>query len=218
MYSCHSSFLYFYLTVCIFFRMIMKTSDSTKQLFKNPALERFSRSNAPAVITALFLLAVFIFSLGLYLSSLVFLIQFYWCLLGLLIFSLAEYLIHRYVFHFGDYRNVKSWQSKIHGVHHDFPSDKERLALPIPLALGISLLLFFLLQFMLGDIAYGLFSGFISGYGAYFLIHYLIHTRKPPKNNLRVLWRNHHIHHHVDEHKAFGVTSPFWDWIFRTRP
>lgn len=196
----------------------MKASGSSKQLFENPLLERFSRSSAPLVITSLFVLASVIFCFGLSDNSLPFFRQIVWVIIGLVVFSLAEYLIHRYIFHFGDYRSGKNWQSKIHGIHHDTPSDRERLALPMPIALGVSLVVFFLFKFLMGIWAYGFFPGFISGYSLYLLIHFLIHTRKPPQNRLKVLWKNHHIHHHINEHKAFGVTTPFWDWVFRTLP
>lgn len=196
----------------------MKATDSTKKLFENPILERLSRSSAPRVITALYLLAFGIFLWGFPDSSNPLNGKLLWLLVGLIAFSLAEYLIHRFVFHFGDYRNEKKWQAKIHGIHHDFPSDKDRLALPIPVALGVSLLLFLVLKWIMGDLAFAFFPGFLVGYATYLCVHFLIHTRKPPKNYLRALWRNHHIHHHVDERKSFGVTSPFWDWVFQTLP
>lgn len=198
--------------------MTMKTSSSSKQLFENPFLERFSRSNAIAVISALFILAFIVFLYGLYIQVMAIPSQIAWLLIGLLVFSFAEYLIHRYVFHHGNYREGKSWQSKFHGIHHDIPSDRERLTLPMPLALAVSSLVFFLFKFLMGSLAYGFFPGFISGYALYLLVHYWIHTRKPPRNRLKVLWRNHHIHHHVNEHKAYGVTTPFWDWVFGTLP
>ncbi|MCS5490199.1 sterol desaturase family protein [Algoriphagus limi] len=196
----------------------MKAANSSKQLFENPFLERFSRSNAIAVIASLFGLALIIFLYGVYFRLVPLGLQILLVFAGLFAFSFFEYLIHRYVFHAGNYREGKNWQSKLHGIHHDIPSDRERLTLPMPLALGVSLVVFFLFKFLIGSLAYGFFPGFISGYALYLLVHYWIHTRKPPKNSLKVLWRNHHIHHHVNENKAYGVTTPFWDWVFRTLP
>ncbi|MFL6539557.1 MAG: fatty acid hydroxylase, partial [Chthoniobacterales bacterium] len=58
---------------------------------------------------------------------------------GLVIWSFAEYTMHRFVFH---YEPKSRWGQKLHfmahGVHHDYPSDSTRLVMPplisIPLA------------------------------------------------------------------------------------
>jgi|TARA_A200000159_G_scaffold162721_1_gene187242 sterol desaturase/sphingolipid hydroxylase (fatty acid hydroxylase superfamily) len=55
---------------------------------------------------------------------------------GLLFFSLIEYLMHRFLYHSRpNYKDERYWQYKVHGVHHDFPTDNGLLALPIPLAI-----------------------------------------------------------------------------------
>ena len=192
--------------------------DSNTPLFENPHLEKFSKSNAVVVLSSLFVLASGIFLIGLVGHSILISGLTGWFLTGLLVFSLTEYVIHRYVFHSGNYRDKKTWQSKLHGIHHDRPADRERLTLPISLALGVALHVFLIFKLFFGNPAFGFFPGFISGYAFYLLVHFWIHTRKPPKNRLKMLWRNHHIHHHVNKQKAFGVTSPFWDWIFGTLP
>ncbi len=192
--------------------------DSNHPLFENPHLEKFSKSNAVFVISSLFVLAGTIFSIGVVGYSISIPGLTGWFLTGFLIFSLIEYLIHRYVFHSGNYREKKNWQSKLHGIHHERPAARERLTLPMSLALGVSLNVFLIFKLLMGNFAFGFFPGFITGYALYLLVHFWIHTRKAPKNQLKVLWRNHHIHHHVDDGKAFGVTSPFWDWVFGTLP
>ena len=50
---------------------------------------------------------------------------------GILSFSVVEYFIHRYIFHFeAKNHNQELIKYKIHGVHHEYPRDKERLAMP----------------------------------------------------------------------------------------
>lgn len=56
------------------------------------------------------------------------------------------------------------------------------------------------------------------GYAIYLFIHYVVHARKPPKNFLKYLWTHHSLHHYVFEDRAFGVSSPLWDIIFKTMP
>ena len=64
-------------------------------------------------------------------------------ILGLLFFTLIEYLMHRFLYHSGpDYKDERYWQYKVHGVHHEFPTDTGLLALPIPLAILLGAVFF----------------------------------------------------------------------------
>lgn len=188
------------------------------RLFKNPLLEWLSRPNAPAVIAGLVVTSWATFFYGLARTEFSFSTGVLVYFLGTGSFTLAEYLIHRYVYHQENYRDPSNWRFRIHGIHHKHPTDKERLALPLPLALILSLLLFGLFNLLLGDRAFFFTPGFVTGYALYLTVHYLIHTRPAPKGGIRILWKHHHIHHHVDETRAFGVTSPLWDYVFGTMP
>ncbi len=140
--------------------------------------------------------------------------------LGLLFFTFIEYIVHRYLYHSGeDYKDEKNWQYKIHGIHHAIPREKHYLAMPLILALVVAGILFGLLYLGLGNYIYFFFPGFLSGYAIYLYIHYTIHTKTPPKNSkLKYLWTHHNIHHYKDDDKAYGVSSPLWDYIFGTMP
>lgn len=139
------------------------------------------------------------------------------CIFGMVVFSLTEYVTHRFLYHSGkDYKNEKYWQYKIHGVHQIFPGDLKLLAMPIFLALFISGVLFSGIYLLWGDPTYFFWSGFMLGYAIYLFIHYMVHARKPPRNFLKYLWTHHALHHYVFEDKAFGVSSPLWDIIFGT--
>ena len=71
-------------------------------------------------------------------------------LFGILLWTLTEYLIHRYIFHYEPKTRVgKRLHYMIHGVHHDYPNDARRLVMPpsvsVPLAFlfyGMFLLIF----------------------------------------------------------------------------
>ena len=41
---------------------------------------------------------------------------------------------------------------------------------------------------------------------------------KAPKGFFNFLWANHAVHHYKDQTKAYGVSSPFWDYVFGTMP
>ncbi|WP_053978185.1 sterol desaturase family protein [Mangrovimonas xylaniphaga] len=140
-------------------------------------------------------------------------------ILGLLLFTLIEYLAHRFLYHSGeDYKNEANWQYTVHGVHHAYPKDEGLLAMPIPLAILLGALFFALFYVIMGEYTYLFWPGFFFGYAAYLYIHYIIHARRPPKNWFRYLWKHHHLHHHKFDDKAYGVSSPLWDIVFGTMP
>lgn len=196
----------------------MKNQKKTILLFQNPFLEKLSHSNALMVIAILAFISLVFFIVSAIKVHLSILIQLTLFFVGFLFFTLAEYLIHRFVFHSGEYTNTQKWQFKIHGIHHATPQDKERLTLPLLLAIVISAVFFFLYWIVMGQYSYFFFPGFLFGYASYLTVHYLIHTRRPPRNIFRFLWKHHQIHHHKNDNQAFGVTTPLWDIVFRTMP
>ncbi|MCB0493780.1 MAG: sterol desaturase family protein [Cyclobacteriaceae bacterium] len=193
-------------------------NKGSKQLFKNPILEKLSRTHI-----AVPLIIFFVYSSGLIywnvthtslsvgLSILMFIV-------GLLSFTWVEYLVHRYLFHMKTYTEVREkLQYTMHGVHHEFPKDKSRLAMPPLLSITISTLLLFLFRLVLGDLVFSFLPGFLVGYALYLAIHYMVHAYQPPKNILKFLWINHSIHHYKDGDGAYGVSSPLWDYVYGTR-
>ena len=88
-----------------------------------------------------------------------------------------------------------------------------------PLAsITIATILLFILQWVLGDFVFAFLPGFLVGYATYLFVHYIVHAYQPPKNVFRTLWIHHGIHHYKDHERAFGVSSPLWDYVFRTLP
>src|SRR5690606_14625817 len=75
-----------------------------------------------------------------------------WLAFGLFVWTITEYVLHRWIFHFYPSAN---WAKRIHfifhGVHHDYPNDANRLVMPpsasIPLALGF----YFLFEWLLPE-------------------------------------------------------------------
>lgn len=139
---------------------------------------------------------------------------------GLFVFTLVEYVMHRYLFHINTETEKRAnFQYTLHGVHHEFPKDKERLAMPPVMSIAIATFLLFFFKLFMGDMVFAFLPGFLVGYAGYLCMHYILHTFKAPKNgSFSSLWANHAVHHYKDQSKAFGVTSPFWDIMFRTMP
>lgn len=191
----------------------------SKRLFESPFLESLTRTHVAIPVSIFFLYAlgllywsVRVLDMGAPIVALLF-------LGGLLTFSWVEYQVHRHLFHIHpSSEKRKKLQYTIHGVHHAYPKDKDRLAMPPVLSVAIATGLLFLLKLLLGSVSFAFLAGFLCGYAAYLLVHYLVHVFPPPKNLFRSLWINHSIHHYKDPEKAFGVSSPLWDYVYKTNP
>jgi sterol desaturase/sphingolipid hydroxylase (fatty acid hydroxylase superfamily) len=146
-------------------------------------------------------------------------------LLGLFLWTLAEYGLHRFVFHF---RPRTPRQERIiflfHGVHHAQPQCKTRLVMPpvvsIPMAVIFYGLLTLLVGLVLGQphLVGPLTSGLLIGYINYDLTHYATHHFPMRGKLLRYLKRYHMLHHYKTPDQRFGVSSPLWDIVFKTKP
>jgi sterol desaturase/sphingolipid hydroxylase (fatty acid hydroxylase superfamily) len=139
---------------------------------------------------------------------------------GLFIWTLSEYWLHRLVFHWDpDNQFGHRLHFIIHGVHHDHPNDKMRLVMPPGASIPLALLFFGLFWLIFGTpTAYPLFAGFLAGYLVYDYMHYYLH-HAVPKSKLGKRLREQHMRHHFQDHRfGYGVSSPFWDAVFRTLP
>ena len=116
------------------------------------------------------------------------------------------------------YTNIrKKLQYVMHGVHHEFPKDKSRLAMPPLLSITLSSVLLLIFRVILGDFVFAFLPGVLVGYSTYLSIHYMIHVFQPPDNFFKRLWINHSVHHYKNGEVVFGVSSPLWDYVYRTR-
>lgn len=146
-------------------------------------------------------------------------------LLGLFLWTISEYLLHRFLFHMP----VKGEKAQrivflFHGVHHAQPQMKTRLVMPpavsIPLAAifyGLFFVIFALL-FQAANWVGPVFSGFIIGYLIYDITHYATHHFPMRSGYLKFIKRYHMQHHYKTPDKRFGVSSPIWDKVFNTYP
>lgn len=154
-------------------------------------------------VTVPFAIAIFVDLAGIYRLHLV--------LAGIAAWTLLEYLVHRFVFH----RHAVG--QRLHQLHHDHPSDPdaERSSLSTPL-----------LAFPIGYLLIGaagvedgsaIFAGLLLGYLAFIAVHYAVH-RWPIEPGSRLYpAKLRHLTHHCLEDCNFGVTTIFWDIVFRTQ-
>ncbi|TAE52244.1 MAG: fatty acid hydroxylase [Bacteroidetes bacterium] len=181
--------------------------------------QHLSRTNSAVPISLLLLIAFVATGWTFFQGTLPPLTGILFLLAGMLSFTLAEYLVHRFFYHMP---TPDKWrenlQMTIHGNHHAHPLDDEHLALPPFLSAPISMMLIWLGYIVAGPGGIVFMSGFICGYAAYLSIHYIMHMYSPPKNFFKILWRHHAIHHYRNNQVAFGVSSPVWDFVFGTMP
>ena len=196
---------------------VIPKSKGSKQLFKNPVLEKLTRTHisVPLVIFLLYSSVLLYWSITH--TSLTPLTTIGLFVLGLISFTWVEYNMHRHIFHMKTFSAMRAkLQYTIHGVHHEFPKDKDRLAMPPILSVTIATVLLLVFRVILGDFVFSFLPGFLVGYAYYLSVHYMVHAFQPPKNFLKVLWINHSMHHYRDGESIFGVSSPLWDYIYGT--
>ncbi|PVH89776.1 Inositolphosphorylceramide-B hydroxylase [Cadophora sp. DSE1049] len=146
----------------------------------------------------------------------------YW-FLGLFLWTLVEYVLHRFLFHLDkwlpDNRVALTTHFLLHGIHHYLPMDKLRLVMPPTLFLALATPFWKLAHAVFywdWCVATAVFCGGIFGYICYDLTHYFLHHRTLP-SYWRELKKYHLQHHFMDYENGFGVTSRFWDVIFGTQ-
>jgi len=196
----------------------VSNKDETVRMFKSDFMEFFSRVHFTVplyiyipVILIMMYLSIFTYKLSVLNIAVLF-------LAGIFTWTLAEYVLHRYVFHF----NAKSEFGKkihfmFHGVHHDYPSDSKRLVMPPSVSIPLAVLFFFLFRLIIGEfMMLPFFAGFILGYLFYDITHYAIHHFNMHSKFWLAIKNHHMLHHYQDEYKGYGVSTPFWDLIFGT--
>lgn len=108
----------------------------------------------------------------------------YW-IVGLCIWTLVEYGLHRCLFHIDNYlpdnRVGITLHFLLHGIHHYLPMDRLRLVMPPTLFIALATPFWYLAQavfFYNWYAATAVFCGGIFGYICYDLTHYFLHHKK----------------------------------------
>lgn len=148
--------------------------------------------------------------------------QVWWQIIGLTVggfalWTLFEYILHRWVFHFIPESSEQrtSWYL-VHQIHHDY-HEWDRLVAPPLMSLSLGAIFFVLMRLTLGaSLMWPVFAGFAIGYLAYDYSHFYQHFGKPTSNWAKRLRRRHFQHHTTYPDRWYGVSSPFWDYVFRT--
>jgi 4-hydroxysphinganine ceramide fatty acyl 2-hydroxylase len=198
-------------------RLYISNKNETVRMFESDFMEFFSRVH-PATPLVLYLPVVgYMLYVSLWQRQLSIVAAAALFLLGVLLWTLIEYLIHRYVFH---YEPKTRWGKRlhyvIHGVHHDYPNDARRLVMPPVISIPLAFLFYGLFVLIFGSLATAVFAGLVFGYVCYDMLHYATH-HFAMKRGARLWLKQYHLRHHFkDDHVGYGISSPLWDYVFRT--
>jgi sterol desaturase/sphingolipid hydroxylase (fatty acid hydroxylase superfamily) len=187
------------------------------QLFRNSYLEYLTKTH-PLVIWGMYLPILILFpyyaASKLAFGGFTILLIFFG---GVFFWTFTEYTLHRFLFHHHPETEAgKRINYVLHGNHHEYPRDRERLFMPAAPSLILASLFFLSFYLIMGKNAFAFFPGFILGYLMYGTMHYAIHAWNPPFKWMKGLWKNHHLHHYKHSNKGFGVSSTLWDHVFGT--
>lgn len=143
------------------------------------------------------------------------LLKYFFFTKGWVAWTFTEYCIHRWAFHEKQDKRNKQRDLFNHLHHHTHPADMQitplmRLAAVVVIASGIWSLL-------AGPVWLAYFTGWLFGLSLYSIMHYLLH-----QSYASLLFPNivkQHIWHHCRYHNlCFGVSTTFWDRVFKTLP
>lgn len=132
--------------------------------------------------------------------------------LGMGLWTLLEYVLHRWVLH------RVPIIAPMHEAHHRSP--RALLGTPTWLSLSVIWALFFLptwyfWSFTAGS---GLTAGIMTGFLWYGILHHATHHGRPTllATRLSGCVRRHSRHHYSKRPVNFGVTIALWDYVFGT--
>jgi len=188
------------------------------RLFKNDVLEMFSYVHPIVPLLIWVPVLAYCFSVGVVHGDITFASSLTLWVSGLLVWTLAEYVLHRFVFHFKPNGPIQERIAfLIHGIHHEDPADERRLLMPPAAAVVLAVFFYFLYSVIFGPVRVNpFFSGFIAGYLVYDYIHFSVHYFKPRSEWFKRLKQNHMLHHFSTPQQRFGVSSVIWDQVFST--
>ena len=130
------------------------------------------------------------------------------CVAGVIVWTLFEYFLHRYVLH-----RLPPFQ-RLHDLHHARSTD----LIGTPTWLSLCLFAVFALMLLYGVkviLASGLTVGLMLGYLWYVAVHHAVHHVKAWRGSwLHRAKQRHALHHRLEQPCNFGVTTGLWDIAF----
>ena len=127
----------------------VSNSSGSVRMFKSDFLESFSKVHfAVPLIIYVPLIGYLIYkAFALLITVFNFFIYYF---IGLFVWTITEYLLHRFIFH---YQPNSKFGLRLHfifhGVHHDYPKDAKRLVMPPSASIPLAILFYFLFSLVI---------------------------------------------------------------------
>jgi sterol desaturase/sphingolipid hydroxylase (fatty acid hydroxylase superfamily) len=135
-------------------------------------------------------------------------------LIGVAAWTLAEYLLHRFLGHVHRGRNFFKKEHLQHHVKANYFAPAHQKALS---AIVVSVALFGIISLFIPYLAALAFiAGFSGMYGLYEVTHFRYHAKDPVARPFIILRKHHFYHHFHDPRTNHGVTTRIWDRVFGT--
>lgn len=195
-----------------------KHTGESIRLFKSDFMESLTHVHPiiPLIVWAPFV--AYLFYKSITVDHIEWIEFFIFAIVGLVVWTLTEYTLHRFVFHWDAKSKIgKRFVFMFHGLHHDDPQDPTRLVMPPVPAILIVSVLWKLFSFVCPAHYMNVFMAFfLIGYLCYDYIHYATH-HFPMTSPIGKYLRKYHLQHHYSgEASKYGVSNPLWDYIFKT--
>lgn len=197
-------------------KLYVSNSTESSRMFKNDFLESLTKIHWS--VPLFFWIPVIIYFIyksyvpgGMAAGSIVL-----YFIFGLAFWTLAEYVLHRWIFHFHPTSDFgKRIAFIFHGVHHDYPKDRLRLVMPLSASIPMATIIYFIFYIFFSEyVLASFFAGFLFGYLIYDECHYAMHHANFKSGIFKRIKDHHMLHHYSDPEKGFGVSSSIWDVIF----
>ncbi|UCG89437.1 MAG: sterol desaturase family protein [Gemmatimonadota bacterium] len=220
-------------------KLYVSNKDESVRMFRSDVLERFTHVHhtVPLILfvplVALMLFLTYRQGMGIGRATLLFAV-------GVAIWSIVEYVVHRFGFHVSREAEIKVQDTVdeldpeqpalaaitgleqlryfvAHGVHHTHPNDTKRLVMPPIVSVPLAILFYWIFKAVFGPVdMLPAFAGLVTGYLLYDMTHYAVHHVRPQTRLGRYLKKHHFRHHYMDPRKNYGVSSPIWDIVWGT--
>lgn len=197
----------------------LRATEESPRMFRSDFIDAFSRTHFSIVPLLYVPATVVLLWLGAQQPGVTWLGSLAAVAGGFVAWTFAEYWLHRTLFH---WIPKAAWGERfhffLHGVHHTWPNDRFRLVMPPAVSISLFWIVLALCLWSFESYGYTFHAGVVVGYMFYDLMHYYLHHGRPRSRMMRKL-QGHHMSHHFNkryQEKRYGVSNPFWDYVFGT--
>lgn len=200
-------------------KLFQSNKDETIRLFKSNFIEAFSRIHWSVPLFIYVPVVSFFLYKSIFINNLQYLTKVSLYLSGIFSWSILEYFLHRFVFHFEPRSETgKKLSFIMHGIHHAYPNDSKRLVMPPSISIPLGIIFYFITYYSFGSqYQSSFYAGLVTGYLCYDMMHYAVHHSAIKNKLFLKIKTNHMKHHYQAPGKGYGVSQPLWDYVFRTR-